>query len=82
LCRAFSETRLEQNDLTAVPKEDRSEFLRSLIARLEASPEAGVDETFLQDIESLSPEERQELARMLFERESNAKTLDEVEAPD
>jgi len=49
---------------------DRNALIHSLIARLEAGPEAGVDETFVQDLQSLTPEEREELTRILFEREA------------
>ena len=38
-----------------------------MVARLDAE---GVDETLLDDLRSLSHEEREELARILFEREN------------
>jgi len=48
--------------------EDRSEVLHKMVARLDAT---GVDETLLEELQSLSTEEREELARLLFEREAN-----------
>jgi len=39
-----------------------------MVARLDAT---GVDETLLEELQSLSTEEREELARLLFEREAN-----------
>ena len=47
---------------------DRSELLHQMVARLDAS---GVDEALLEELQSLSSDEREELARILFERESN-----------
>jgi hypothetical protein len=45
-----------------------------MVARLDSE---GVDETLLEDLQSLSLEEREELARILFERESkNQKPTD------
>ena len=46
--------------------EDRSELLYEMVARLDSS---GVDEALLADLRSLSPEQREDLARILFERE-------------
>jgi len=47
--------------------EDRNELLHEMVARLDAQ---GVDETLLEDLKSLSMVEREELARILFEREA------------
>ena len=48
---------------------DRSELLHRMVARLDAN---GVDETLLEDLQGLSMEEREELARLLFEREAKS----------
>ena len=46
---------------------ERCELLHQMVARLDTE---GVDETLLEDLQSLSLEEREELARILFEREN------------
>ena len=49
--------------------EDRNELLRNMVARLDST---GVDETLLEDLQGLSMEEREELARLLLEREAKS----------
>jgi len=44
-----------------------SELLYRMVARLDSN---GVDETLLSDLDSLSLTQREELARILFEREN------------
>lgn len=47
--------------------EDRSEQLHEMVARLDAS---GVDESLLQELQNLSLEDREQLVKILFEREN------------
>ena len=53
--------------LGGLPSVERCELLHQMVARLDTE---GVDETLLEDLQSLSLEEREELARILFEREN------------
>ena len=57
----------------SVAQEDRIALLHSLVTRVEAGreagPEAGIDQTFVQDLQSLTVEERDNLSRILIERE-------------
>ena len=67
------ETTANPRGLSSVDRnEDRSELLHKMVARLDSS---GVDEALLEDLQKLSPEDRQKLVKILFERESKRENL-------